>query len=369
MITIHKYVMESKSKLKTLECILMQSILENVVDQLAVVGGTMIHPSELDEDWASIPHPNATQEDLGSLLRKENELFQKKLRSAQLDPSLTDDAPAIKAYSIQKVYREVRNVQMMLEKTIQELKTRGTSTTLKRAVHQYKERMKEKRMIGYKAKSIGNEITNLRYKIVEAIKTTDNLLLSESTKIAQLKDHLLDVRKVCKIEQDFMSQYFFQHESQYIRNLKTTEKELLNEKSKVKEEIEYEKKVTAEIEECLRGKLNTLTKLHKTWCLRLQVDVKVKDEELQKLKKARIQDQSTYKLALIRLKEITEFVENDKKNLERSRLEKEQYNMEIRAIIRIQSWWRMSMVRKGLGPYKKRKKRVQDHSVSLKKGK
>jgi kinesin family protein 6/9 len=35
---------------------------------------------------------------------------------------------------------------------------------------------------------------------------------------------------------------------------------------------------------------------------------------------------------------------------------KERQELEIRMAIKIQSWWRMTMVRKKLGPYRKKKK-------------
>jgi hypothetical protein len=35
---------------------------------------------------------------------------------------------------------------------------------------------------------------------------------------------------------------------------------------------------------------------------------------------------------------------------------KERANLEIRTAIKIQAWWRMTMVRRKLGPYRKKKK-------------
>lgn len=49
------------------------------------------------------------------------------------------------------------------------------------------------------------------------------------------------------------------------------------------------------------------------------------------------------------------FVEAEYFSREQKRLAKAQFELEWRTAIRIQSWWRMTMVRKCLGPYKKKK--------------
>ena len=42
---------------------------------------------------------------------------------------------------------------------------------------------------------------------------------------------------------------------------------------------------------------------------------------------------------------------------------KERANLEIRTAIKIQSWWRMTMVRRKLGPYRKKKKPTNNEPV------
>ncbi|QQP49832.1 IQ motif containing G (Silurana), partial [Caligus rogercresseyi] len=82
-------------------------------------------------------------------------------------------------------------------------------------------------------------------------------------------------------------------------------------------------------ETCLRS-------LHADWTRRSLEDVLSKQEELLKLKGDRDEDSRRFMEAKNRLKEIGEFVERDRLVVERARIEKERYVLEIRAAIRIQ---------------------------------
>ena len=51
---------------------------------------------------------------------------------------------------------------------------------------------------------------------------------------------------------------------------------------------------------------------------------------------------------------------------ERKIAAKERQNLEIRTAIKIQAWWRMTMVRRKLGPYRKKKKPNPNEQVTKK---
>ena len=57
----------------------------------------------------------------------------------------------------------------------------------------------------------------------------------------------------------------------------------------------------------------------------------------------------------IRYKDCKKFVDRVKAEKERVRLEKERMEREASSALLIQSWWRGTMVRRCLGPYRKRK--------------
>lgn len=56
-----------------------------------------------------------------------------------------------------------------------------------------------------------------------------------------------------------------------------------------------------------------------------------------------------------RLRTTRAFVKQEQERREVIRKQKERLDLEIRTAVRIQAWWRMTMVRRGLGHFRKKK--------------
>ena len=80
---------------------------------------------------------------------------------------------------------------------------------------------------------------------------------------------------------------------------------------------------------------------------------------MQALIDSREKDRQRLNQTLAKTKEAREFVRSHVEERDRIRREKEQMKLETAMAIKIQAWWRMIMVKKCLGPYKKRKKQMQ----------
>ena len=65
--------------------------------------------------------------------------------------------------------------------------------------------------------------------------------------------------------------------------------------------------------------------------------------------------------------EAKEFIDIAKEKMRRAEEIKERKELERKSATKIQSWWRMMMVRRGLGQYKKKKKAVPKDEKSGKK--
>ena len=71
-----------------------------------------------------------------------------------------------------------------------------------------------------------------------------------------------------------------------------------------------------------------------------------------------------------RLRTTKAFVKEEQERREVIRKQKERLDLEIRTAVRIQAWWRMTMVRRGLGHFRKKKAApTQTGSGAGKKGK
>ena len=67
--------------------------------------------------------------------------------------------------------------------------------------------------------------------------------------------------------------------------------------------------------------------------------------------------------------EAKEFIDVAKEKMRRAEEIKERQELERRSATKIQSWWRMIMVKRCLGPYKKKKKAVPKDEKSGKRKK
>ena len=96
------------------------------------------------------------------------------------------------------------------------------------------------------------------------------------------------------------------------------------------------------------------TKLEK-WRKKYEEDTSRRKKELETVRTARTTDLAHLRELQQRYKETKEFVDKVKAEKERVRLEKEKTEREARCALTLQSWWRGTMVRRCLGPYRKRK--------------
>ncbi len=94
------------------------------------------------------------------------------------------------------------------------------------------------------------------------------------------------------------------------------------------------------------------------WTEKLLTDVGAKDRTLTDLTAAREADAQKKAEKTARLAESEAFVATETEKRERERLKRERVELEVRTAIRIQSWWRMILVRKCLGPYRKKKQKT-----------
>lgn len=175
-----------------------------------------------------------------------------------------------------------------------------------------------------------------------------------------MKDALLEARRASKGQEIYADQLEHVREDESIRVMQKREADLVTEITRLQTEIAHENRVNMEIESWLRDRHTFLTNLHAIWTKKLRDDVAAKESELQKLKDARDYDKQALTLATSRYAEAKIFIDKTKEQMKLVQHAKEQMALEIRAAIKIQSWWKMLMVRKCLGPYKKKKKTAAD---------
>ena len=129
-------------------------------------------------------------------------------------------------------------------------------------------------------------------------------------------------------------------------------------------DVEYEHRVTCELESWLGDRRQYLKEQHRHWTEKLKSDVSAKDAELAELLAAREADQKQKQEVTRECQEASKFVEEELSRREAERLAKERAELEETTAVFIQAWWRMIMVRKGLGQFRKKKLKMQQQGKS-----
>ncbi|CAI9532248.1 unnamed protein product [Staurois parvus] len=139
---------------------------------------------------------------------------------------------------------------------------------------------------------------------------------------------------------------------------------------KVKEKMDEEIRVHVEIENFLRQHQQELEEKLEYWMEKYDKDTEEKQAELNALKTARVNDLTLLQDLAKQYEEYEKVIIEDRLEKEKAQEQKKQEQVELSSAIKIQAWWKGTMVRKGLGPYKKSKsKKGKEKGKKGKKGK
>ena len=117
--------------------LVIRAVIENTIDQLAIVGGTIQLSLPLQSHQYANVHQNATNKPLEELILREHKQHQKHKKGSNTNEM------ALRLLSIEASY-----VQSVLEETLEEVEDSGTCLALHESVSKSRERNKERNEIG-----------------------------------------------------------------------------------------------------------------------------------------------------------------------------------------------------------------------------
>ncbi|KAG9348186.1 hypothetical protein JZ751_001921 [Albula glossodonta] len=187
--------------------------------------------------------------------------------------------------------------------------------------------------------------------------------------IALLKDQLQEMKAKTTLERKYVtsSSELQVYQEQKLNSLK--EKELENEIKQLQKRLEEERRNHTEMVRFLRQEQIGLEEKLEAWMQRYEKDTEDKQHELTTLKSHRASNLAHLQELAKKYRESEQVVIEDRLEKENLRKEREKEENEWASAIKVQSWWRGTMVRRGLGPYKKSKKPKAKESKKGKKKK
>ncbi|KAJ8028401.1 Dynein regulatory complex protein 9 [Holothuria leucospilota] len=291
----------------------------------------------------------SNEEDIGNVvggIRHAAQSFGKTLKQS---PLTTDN--------VVKLQEDRNFLQDILSRTLEEIKQTCSFEALVEAVNAEKSKKAEIQQTILKEEEGRKEIKNLQKQIQNIKIEREDEIQQRNQMIAHLKDQLQEMKAKTNMEGKYIQKdaevavYQTQKKCSLIEKQLREEIELLNEK------INEEERVNQEIEQYLKTHQTELEEKVEFWMEKYDKDVEAKTHELDVLKASKAND-------LARLQELTKLyaeyeqvVVEDRIEKEKARRKEEQELEELKACVQLQSWWRGVMVRRQLGPYSKKKKK------------
>ncbi|CAI9532247.1 unnamed protein product [Staurois parvus] len=253
---------------------------------------------------------------------------------------------------------------------LKELETTGSFQTLQHAVVLEKEKKTNFYNTIDREQEGRKKIKALQKQLHDVRQEKKVELQSRTELIAYLKDQLQEMKAKTNMEGKYVRKDTELQVSQTQTKCSIAESQLQVEIQKVKEKMDEEIRVHVEIENFLRQHQQELEEKLEYWMEKYDKDTEEKQAELNALKTARVNDLTLLQDLAKQYEEYEKVIIEDRLEKEKAQEQKKQEQVELSSAIKIQAWWKGTMVRKGLGPYKKSKsKKGKEKGKKGKKGK
>lgn len=381
--------------LSSLDTIHISAVLEDCIDQLAILGHIMPPSLEGKQDAAQI-----VDDELGQILRDQRDLESRYevLVNQRDDPNSNNrgllKVQDLQAHSVAKSLRENTNalnrsfkqnpltndslskiqadrkfLQDVMEETLEEIVTRKSFDSLVRAVNREKEKKAGLQQTILKEEESRKLVKTLQRQLLEVKKEKESEIQQRNEMIAHLKDQLQEMKAKTSMEGKYIKKDAEVRVSCTQKRCQQGESSLKEDLETLHYKIDEEARVNSEIETYLRQHHQILEEKVEYWMDKYDRDVEQKQHELDVLKASKANDLAKLQELTQKYSEYEKVVIEDRVAKEQARRKAEQELEELKSAVKIQSWWRGTMVRKQLGPYsKKKKKKGKKGKKSGKKG-
>nr|XP_046153755.1 dynein regulatory complex protein 9 isoform X2 [Oncorhynchus gorbuscha] len=278
----------------------------------------------------------------------------RELHRSQKELNRTLEENPLSPDNLAKVQRDRQFVAHVIADVLAELQERGTFHSLLFAVGEEKRRKANLLDIIIREEGGRRRTKALQRQLLDIRKEKTLELQRREEMTAHLKDQLQEMKAKTGLERKYVksSAELLVYQGQKINT--HSEKQLEDEIRQ--ERLEEERRVHMEMETFLKEHQTSLGEKLEVWMERYERDMEDKQQELNSLRNNKANNLSQLQELAKKYRDSEQVVIEDRMEKEALRRKLEKEHMERDAATKIQSWWRGTLVRRGLGPYKKGKK-------------
>ncbi|XP_050819785.1 dynein regulatory complex protein 9 isoform X2 [Gopherus flavomarginatus] len=381
-----------------LEAVQICAVLEDCLDQLAILGYIMPVSYEGRTDISNIDAQELSeivksQKDLGVKFeqlmsaRSENRptVPSESLKFTELGQQLQETSgdlkranhlfsraakqSAVSSNNLRKVQADRQDASDVTAEILQEMQTSGTFQSLLQAVQREKERKSNFHTTIIREEEGRKEIKSLQKRLQDVKKEKELELQNRNEMIAYLKDQLQEMKAKTDMESRYVKKDTELQVYQTQKKCSNAESDLFNEIEKLRIKTDEEIRVHVEIENFLRQQQMKLEEKLEYWMEKYEKDTESKQQELNTLKASKANDLAALQELAKQCRLFEQAIMEDQVEKEAARRKVEQDALELKSVKKLQAWWRGTMVRHNIGPYKALKKSKEDKPKGKDKGK
>ncbi|NXQ79849.1 DRC9 protein, partial [Nyctibius grandis] len=383
-------------KLTHLEALLFTAVLENCVDQLSILGYIMPVPYEGKTD---ISHVSLQEMKEIIETQKELDINYQELMSARQGSDETGTSMSLKSIehkqqlgeteelknihhlsnramkhsalsieTLRKIQADRQYASDVITVTMKKMQESGTFNSLTEANEREKAKKSKFQDFLIREEEGKKEIKALEKQLQDVKKETEIELQNRDNMIAYLKDEFREMKAKTDMERCYMKKSTDLQVHQTQKKCSNTENVLDKKIQKLRSNTDEEIRVHTETENFLRQHQKMVEEKLEYWMDKYEKDTDAKDEELDALKASKANNLEMLQRLAKECQTFEETIISDRAEKEAKRRQLEQDALELKSILKLQAWWKGTMVRRNLGPYQALKK-IWDKQLSKQKEK
>uniref|UniRef100_A0A8B9ZFS1 Dynein regulatory complex protein 9 n=1 Tax=Anas platyrhynchos TaxID=8839 RepID=A0A8B9ZFS1_ANAPL len=337
-------------KFTRLEALLFTAVLENCVDQLSILGCIMPVPYEELTSARQGGGETVTSKPLKSTEHKQQLGNSVDLKRAHHISNKAMKHSALPADTLRKIQADRQYASDVITATMKEMQESGTFNSLIEANGRENAKKNKFHDTLIREEEGKKEIKSLQKQLQDVKKETETELQNRDNTILYLKEELQELKAKTDMEKCYVKKHTDLQVHQTQKKCSNAENGLNKEIEDLKKETDEEIRVHVETENFLRQYYKVEEKLE-YWVDKYENDTDAKDAELEALKESKANN-----LEMLQRFASEETIIADRAEKEAKRRKLERDALELKSILKLQAWWRGTMVRRYLGPYQNLKK-------------
>ncbi|XP_010287427.1 PREDICTED: IQ domain-containing protein G [Phaethon lepturus] len=366
-------------KFTHLEALLFTAVLENCVDQLSILGYIMPVSYEGKTD---ISHTGS--QEMKEIIETQKKLdinYQELMSARQGSGETTASMPlksikrkqqlgkteglksthhlsnramkhsALAVENLRKIQADRQYASDIITVTMKKMQESGTFNSLTEANEREKAKKSKFHDFLIREEEGKEEIKSFKKQLQDVKKETETELQNRDNTIAFLKDELQEMKAKTNMESCYMKKSTDLQVRQTQKKCSNAENVLDKEIQKLRSKTDEEIRVHVEIENFLRQYHKMVEEKLEHWVDKYENDTDAKDEELDALKASKANNLEMLQRLARECQTFEETIISDRAEKEANRRQLEQDALELKSILKLQAWWRGTMVRRNLGPY------------------